>query len=311
MPILTRPYHAEQDRRAVLDLLTRARAAARYDRYPTTHRLDLLLTSRLWEPERDARVWYDDASDRLVGVALLWRRSLEHRNVTLEAFADPDAPPEDFAARALRWACMRSAELARELSHVVSIVVVVGADEHARIAFLRRHAFVLLEGYPVRMGRTLGSDSPHAPLPAGFTLRRLAAKADLARYAALYDQVFSAVSDGHRCELLLDPDYAHFVIAAADGNLVAFCECSISRAEWALGGACIGEIDYLGTLEGFQRRGLGKALLDAAFRQLQEWGAGEVSLVTGGTNDQAQRVYRHAGMEIAARACVYSLEIAP
>ena len=314
MALASRPYHPERDRRPVLDLFAAARAAAPHGcyLYLTHYRLDLLLTSRLLEPERDAQVWCDGASNGMVGFAMLWRRSRERRDLTLECFADPQVQPDDFDARALEWARGRGAELARELGQAVRLIVVAGAEEHARADVLRRQAFTLLDGNPVRMSGALPNDvRSDTPLPQGFALHRLGAEADLDAYAALYDQVFSPVSADHRRELLRDPDYAHLVVAAPDGALAAFCECSIYRAEWALGGRRMGEIDYLGTLEGFQHRGLGGALVDAARRQLRAWGAEEVSLITGGINDQAQRVYRRAGMEIADRAAVYALAIAP
>lgn len=312
MEIASRSYHPDFDRQPALDLFAVARASAAPGCYSylTHYRLDLLLASRLLEPERDERVWLD-GDGRLAGFAMLWRRSRERRDATLEAFADPHAPPDDFDARVLHWARERGAELAYEQGEAVSVVAITGDREQARAEVLLREGFAAVEGYPVRMAGPLTDNLPDAPLPKGFTLRRLDAQADVERYCALYNQVFSPVGAEHRRALLRDPDYAHFVAAAPDGALAAFCECSVCRVEWALGGRREGEIDYLGTLEVFQRRGLGIALLDAAMRQLHEWGAEEVSLITGSANEQAQRLYRRAGMEIVDRAQVYRLAIDP
>jgi len=38
--------------------------------FPTTWRVRLLLTSRVWEPERDTQVW-DTHTDQMVGLAML------------------------------------------------------------------------------------------------------------------------------------------------------------------------------------------------------------------------------------------------
>jgi hypothetical protein len=58
----------------------------------------------------------------------------------------------------------------------------------------------------------------------------------------------------HRLALLHDPEYAHLVVLAPDGALVACCEVAICRREWVPGAPRMGWIEYVGTREVYQGR---------------------------------------------------------
>lgn len=309
MTLTPHAYLAARDRAAVLDLLTRARAAARYDRYPTRHRLDLLLTSRLWQPECDARVWYDDASDRLVGFAMLWRRTQEEAHSGMEIVCHPAALRQMIEGQALTLAITRTTERARQLGCHAFAGYGGGAEESEFFSLLEQSGFARQEDYNVYMGCPLDMLLPSSADPADFTIRPLAGEAELPAYEAIYG--FAPVRRALRLELLRDPDYAHLVAVAPDGTLVGFCECSVSRDEWALGGRRTGWIDYVGTQPEHQGKGIGQALLRGAVRQMRDWGAERVALVTMGANERAQRVYRKVGMDILERDYGYVLEVAP
>jgi ribosomal protein S18 acetylase RimI-like enzyme len=150
---------------------------------------------------------------------------------------------------------------------------------------------------------------PEPALPDGFTLRPLAGADELPAYEALYS--FAPVAADLRRTLLHDPDYLYLVAVGPDGALVSFCECSVDRAEWALGGRRTAWIDYLGTRPDYRGRGLGRALLLAAMRRMHEADAERVALITMGANERAQRVYRQVGMDITDRDFVYTLDVVP
>ena len=73
------------DYKRVVELLVAYRAATRVDVYPTAWRLRLLLTSRVWEPTRDTRLW-EDTGGEMVGFAVLWRRRFEDTYLVLDRF---------------------------------------------------------------------------------------------------------------------------------------------------------------------------------------------------------------------------------
>lgn len=302
----SRPYRVEADHAAALDLLLTWRAAwpARLGRPPDVWRLDQLLATRLWAPERDARVWVDGAG-RLVALALLWARGPASSRLGLEAFARPGRSAAATLEAALAWATERAAERARELGQAVAVGASVYDDEPEQAARLERHGFTRAPGYNATMARWLDDLPTPPPLPGGYTLRA-ATEGDQAPYTALYDTVFAPMTPAHRARLLREPDYLHLVALAPGGAFVAFCELSFSQAEWALGGPRYGWVDYLGTLEAHQRRGLGRALLLAGLGRLRAAGAERVALITMGGNAQARSVYTHAGFYLAERDATYT-----
>ena len=68
--------------------------------------------------------------------------------------------------------------------------------------------------------------------------------------------------------------------------------------EWRRGG---GFVDWLGVRPQWRRRGLGRALLLHAFRELHERGAGRVGLGVDSQNPTgATRLYESVGMHVEA-----------
>jgi ribosomal protein S18 acetylase RimI-like enzyme len=68
----------------------------------------------------------------------------------------------------------------------------------------------------------------------------------------------------------------------------------------------IGWIEYLGTREDQQRRGLGRAALLAGLGQLHAWGAQRAALITMPTNDPANALYAATGFTRSKYEDVYS-----
>ena len=141
----------------------------------------------------------------------------------------------------------------------------------------------------------LAGPLPEHALPEGFSLRKMQGAGDLEAYQAATG--FARVDPDHLRELVASEEYSHLVVPAPGGDFAAYCECSISRAEWALTGVRLGWIDYIETREAFQQQGLGSAVLAAALRQLQAWGAETAQLVTVSSNTPAVTLYRRLGFE--------------
>jgi hypothetical protein len=81
-------------------------------------------------------------------------------------------------------------------------------------------------------------------MPTGFQISPLEGY-ELEEYQALYG--FAAVLLEHQRELIHHPEYQHFVAKTANGKMVAYLECSFSRAEWARSRQHIGWIDNVET----------------------------------------------------------------
>jgi mycothiol synthase len=305
--LTSRAYTGTSDLHSAIVLLREQRAAAKSERYPTVRRLELLLTSRLWEPERAARFWVDEAG-RVVACAALTSRGREMPGASLERVVQPAARDAKLDAALLDWALERARERADERGEPFTLSAVSFEDDPVFTDALERNGFRLQEGYNVYMARSLDAPLPEPAQPAGFTVRPLASEGELAAYDALYS--FASMHPEHRRALLRDPGYLHLVAVAPDGTFVAFYECSIDRVEWARTGQRTGWVEYVGTLETHRRRGLGSAVLIAGLRWLREQGAQTAILVTMEGNSPARSLYDALGFRLVERDLIYGREVA-
>jgi mycothiol synthase len=303
-----RPYH-ENDWQQVADLLIAYRTRGYINRYPTIWRLHMLMTSRLWEPERDARLW-EDATGRVVGFAALTRRQKQGRGIGLERILDPDADQPALSVAQLEWAEKRACEFAAEVGESVMLSTAPLEMNMSNDMRLLEDAGLRLAAkeFAFYMACSLKRPFQEPALPAGFSLAPVP-ESELESYQSLYG--FTPVADAHRRDLMRSPEYWHFVAKALDGQMAAYIECSVNRAEWAQNQRHIGWIDYIGTAEAFKRRGLAKALMLAGFDWLEESGANEARLVTGSDNTAAQKLYESVGMFLAEKEPAYLKNIPP
>jgi ribosomal protein S18 acetylase RimI-like enzyme len=314
--IVDRPYEGARDLERAADLLIALRVRAGKDRAPTAKRLALLATSRLWEPEQDARVWEanpirDTPDGGLEGFTLLWRREPSSPCLTLELVTRRDSviateTPSNLTREMVEWALERAAALAARMRADVTLGVATFADQSELQTLLRGRGFVLQDGHNVYMTCALGDAIPSTDAPDGVTIRPLRGASELERYGALYG--FTPMSLHHRLELLLSPDYIHLVAIKSDNDFVAYCESSIDREEWARGGRQTGWVEYVGVRQDMQGRGLGRAIVGEGLRWLRSHGAQTAALVTMGTNGAAQRLYQAVGFRISERDYSYMRE---
>ncbi|HNT74882.1 MAG TPA: GNAT family N-acetyltransferase [Anaerolineae bacterium] len=288
-------YYLE-DQARVIDLLLAYRAAATVYAYPTVWRLRLLWSSRVWEPVQDVRLW-EDAAGRVIGFALLWRRRRESPYLALEWVIHPTLATEALVDAMLAWAVARVQTITVEQTASRTLYAnALNLPLHFDAAF-ERHGFTPLppdpEQFNVYLTRSLQTSLSEPALPPGYILRPLASVDELEAYAAMSG--FAAVDPHHRRELFASDEYAYRVVVAPDGEFVAYCEVSICREEWARSGRRVGWIDYVETRPEQQRRGLGRAVLLAGLRQLQEWGAETAMLITVNTNAPALGLYDATG----------------
>jgi ribosomal protein S18 acetylase RimI-like enzyme len=310
--IVDRPYEGERDLQRATDLLLGSRALAGKDRAPTAKRLALLVTSRLWEPQQDAHVW--EIGERMCAFALLWRRELANPVLILELLTAPDSPDfagrvEDLTGSILAWALTRAQALAAGLGVQVSLSAATFADQAHLETLLHRAGFVLQDGHNVYLTCALNGDVPQPTVPEGYVIRTLAGESELDKYAALYS--FTPMSASHRRELLHSPNYTHLVVVNPKGEFVSFCECSIDWEEWSLDAHRAGWVEYLGTQEDLQGRGLGRAVVCAGLQWLRLQGAQTAALITMETNVAAQSLYTSLGFALSERDYIYTRRLTP
>ena len=150
----------------------------------------------------------------------------------------------------------------------------------------------------VYFAKSLQNGVPLPSVPAGYEIRKLQGPDDLEAYQALYG--FSKVNPLHQKELIESKEYCHLVLVNPNGELVAYCECSVYYAEWVRTNQRIGWIDYVETKPEQQQKGFGQAILMAGLLQLKELGADIAMLVTINTNTPAVTLYNKTGFESVA-----------
>lgn len=292
---LSRPY-VEEDQTQVLDLLLDYRLATTVQAYPTLWRLLLLLSSRVWEPARDVRVW-ENESGRLIGLAMLWRRQREHAHLTLEHLIHVEWARQDLVNSILRWSVRRAREVATENTRPLRLVAAeLKLPIYSKMDFTT-HGFSPIavdpQSHGVFLTRSLEESIPEPQPPADYTIRPLAGMGELERYRELYD--FTAVNVEHQHKTVESEEYNHLVAVSPAGEFVAHCEHSIHRTEWKAGAERVGWIDYIGTHEDERRKGLGEALLLTALHNLRSWGADTATLATMSNNVPAVALYHKVG----------------
>jgi mycothiol synthase len=293
---LTRSCNYARDNGALTDLLRAYRVATGVAVYPTTWRVRLLLTSRVWDPEQDIRIWETQAG-QMAAFAMLWRRRATSPYLVLERFIHPSYAESALACAMLAWGSHRAEAIVAGQGLPLSVYAPDFAPALRLDSGYAGCGFTPFQANPdednAYFRRSLAGDLPVPALPPGYTIRPVQGLQEVKAYQSLYS--FAAVKPEHQQELLDSDEYSHLVVVDAHAELAAYCESSIDRAEWQASGQPIGWIDYIETRPGQQRRGLGQAALWAGLRRLRDWGAETAMLVTLSNNEAANRLYFKTG----------------
>ena len=197
-------YADERDRPALLNLLRAGRVAAAMDRYPTRFRLELLLSSRLHAPLRDARLW-TDALDAPLGFAALLSRAPEGTSASPILLVHPRVADTGLEVELLAWCEASAVGRAAERGAAISLDVGACEDEVAKRDLLIRHGFVArADVQNVYLVRSLHLPLPTPVLAASYQVRPLVGADELDAYETLYS--FAPMRRSHRRALLRNPD---------------------------------------------------------------------------------------------------------
>jgi GNAT superfamily N-acetyltransferase len=99
--------------------------------------------------------------------------------------------------------------------------------------------------------------------------------------------------DLDRWQARLEDSAMTMLLAEEDGELLGFTACGESRDPDA--GATAGEVQTFFVAPGHWRRGVGRALMDAAIEDLRERGYGEATVWSFAANDRANAFYEAQG----------------
>lgn len=309
MEFTTRPYAGVPDQEAVLDLLRVCRAASWQRSWPNVAALRVrLLGSPTLDPTRDARLWVG-ATGQAYGFAILWRP----RN-HLVFFVHPEASSGEVESQIMTWAVKRAGEIRNEGGERVALRVRRPEGEAGLFTLLERHGFAREDRCSLRFTRTLDEPILEPAPPPGFTIRAVAGESEVEASVALHLEALGTSNKTvvGRLAFMRDPAYVpdlDLVAVAPDGTLAAFVVGGIEPDEDLPGGPRYGFTDPIGARPAFRRRGLARALLLEAFRQLQARGVEIVEVSTGSENTATQALLASVGYHLAHRVLAYSREV--
>ena len=291
-------YHKDQVK--LMEFWLDYRAASDVRTYPTIWRLRLLLTSRVWQPEKDTQIWANE-SGQIIGFSMLWRRQLASSFIVFDSFVLPKFASRKLLLKMLQWGDDRVNEIAKGQKGEFTIYLTGLSQYVFFVDRLAQYGYTIIppnaEEKDIYFTKQLQNEIQASFLPSGYEIRKLQHADDFDKYQALYG--FAKVNPHHQKELIESNEYSHFVVVNSDGDFVAYCECSICRSEWERTNQRIGWIDYVETKPAQQKKGFGRAALSAGLLQLQQWGAETAMLITMSTNTPAITLYNKTGFDRA------------
>ena len=289
-------YH--KDKKRLMDFWLDYRAAFDVRIYPTIWRIRLLLTSRVWNQERDTQIW-ENESGQIIGFAMLWSRQPASSYIVLDSFIHPKFATSELHSAILNWGDLRASEIAKEQETSLTVYATGFSQYGFYDNILKQVGYIFLPPNPdehnVYYSKSLQNGISLPAIPTGYEIRKLQGADDLEAYQALYG--FSKVNPIHQKELMESKEYCHLAMVNPEGEFVAYCECSVCYSEWERSNQRIGWIDYIETKPEHQQKGFGWAILMAGLLHLKEIGADKALLVTINTNTPAVTLYNKTGFE--------------
>lgn len=228
---------------------------------------------------------------------MLWRRYSDSPYTVLEGFTHPKFTTQNVCRAILEWGDKRAREIA-DIHQGEFEAHVVGFSQRGFPEDVIKHLGYDIvhpnpDNHDVYFSKSLLEKIAPSPLPLGYNIRKLRGMNDLVSYNTISG--FAKVATRHQKELLESDEYCCLVATNPNDKFVAYCECSICRAEWEKTHQQIGWIDYIETISEEQQKGIGRAILSAGLLQLQEWKSKTAMLVTISTNLPAVNLYKKAG----------------
>lgn len=284
MSIIERPY-TDNDLDRVFDLLGACRRAGYVDMELLSTNLRLTVANPDFDRSQTLLV---EREHRLVAFALLWQG--RYLGMLVEPGSRGSLEP-----RVLAWA-ERQMTTAGEFAR---LVMLCRDDDRLMVRFCEERGFVI-DDDELRMGRALDDSLAEVATPPGFVIRPLRRAAELDDWLALYAEAFGPriAKLRHWRSMRDDPDHDpefDLIAVTHTGQLSGMCYCSIASFEASVDAVVDGRIEPIAVARGFQRQGLGRALVSAGLAALRSRGAGVATLTTESDNVEAHRFYRALG----------------
>ena len=240
-------------------------------------------------------------------------RLWENRDGTLLAWAilqfpwhclDYDVRPGPHRQRVeqavLDWAVGRLTTEAASRNQGLPFYIGSRADDAARLGALRRAGFHADGWSYLHLSRDLGEPIPEPGVPDGFHVRALNGEAEVDAYVTAHRAAFGStnMTADWRRRTILDPRYTaelDLVAISPDGDIVGFCVGWITPRAVATTETRVAQVEPVGVLPGFQRLGLGRALLLEGLHRARTIGAGRMEVDAESYNQASRDLYASVG----------------
>jgi ribosomal protein S18 acetylase RimI-like enzyme len=231
---------------------------------------------------------------------------------TFDVFVHPALRGSPQAGTMYLWAIQRLDEIIS--SRRGNAISTMWIDEHDDwlVGLLERQGFKRSPVSMQRLQRNLLEPLPEIRLPDGFHIRPVQSEAEAPQRAAASYAVFESDWEWKRylrryLNFMRSPVYMpelDLVVVAPDGQHAAFCIC------WPDAVNRVGLFEPVGTQPGFQRLGLGKAIVTQGLDTLRQQGMHNAQVCAESENQAALSLYESIGFQSRGRLCTYSRTVA-
>ncbi len=172
--------------------------------------------------------------------------------------------------------------------------------DHARKQILQLSGYAPSADFYTLFAYELPADLPEPRLPAGFTLRHVAGDEDLEPRVTVHRAAFhpSRLTIAKHKAVMASPTYRtalDLVVEAPESGFAAYC------IVWYDPENQIGLFEPVGCHPDYQRRGLGRAIMFAGLRALQQLGARRGEVLSTRDNSPGAYLYQACGFRAIDR----------
>lgn len=304
--ISPRLYHDQSDFEMMQDLLIKGRRANNGSYYVHTGDIRWWYFYRLPDNDLFGSTYLWDGPDGLDGWAAFssgWS--------AFDIYIHPRLRGSDKAEEMVKWS-VEKAETSALQQNVASFEIIWVSEKDVWLReTLEKNGMLCSQEWMAVFEQSLEGLLPEPVLPEGYHVRGTAGEAEVeSRARAQYLAFESSMPFEHYVERfrsfmrssVYNPEL-DLVAVAPDGRVAAFCICWLDPVNR------VGYFEPVGTAPGFQRKGLGKAVIREGLCRLKANGMLSAAVCSNGGNDPAMNLYASSGFRLIKRLLTYRKEI--